>query len=92
MTFEDEIIRPRLGSPIGAATIRKYKLDRSDLDLKRLRQLQRLRDAVDMIKNRMITEERRVMTPNEEEALRMFRQPEYPFSLMFKVKTETMGL
>jgi uncharacterized protein (TIGR02646 family) len=92
LTFEDEIIRPRLGSSVGTATIRKYRLDREDLDLKRLRQLQHLRNAVDAIKDRMNAEGRRTMTRDEEDVLRMFRQPDYPFSLMFKVKTETMGL
>jgi 5-methylcytosine-specific restriction endonuclease McrA len=92
LTFEDEIIRPRSESPIGAATIRKYRLDRDDLDLKRLRQLQHLRNAVDTIKDRMNAEGRRAMTREEEVVLRMFRQPDYPFSLMFKIKTEAMGL
>jgi hypothetical protein len=92
LTFDDELIRAREASPRGMATIRKYKLDRAELDLKRVRQLRYFDRALDEIRKRMITEGRRVMTEDEKGILRSLRQQDRPFSLMFAVYIERVDL
>lgn len=91
LDFDDELIRARAGSSRGLATIKKYKLDRDDLDLKRARQLKLLLKAIIEIKARMIAEGRKTMTERELELLRSFAQPDFPFSLMFSVYLERYG-
>ena len=85
LTFEKEAIRPRSGSAKGRATIRKYKLDRAELDLKRSRMLHLLTDTVISIFRKMNADGRQAMTIDEREVLQSFCQPEHPFSLMFMV-------
>jgi hypothetical protein len=92
LTFQGELIRARADSPSGRATIKKYKLDRAELDLKRLRQLNYFLTALTRIQKRMIAEGRRRMTEDEKEILRGFREPSQPFSLMFTVYVERAGL
>ena len=92
LTFEKEVIRPRNGSEKGRETIRKYKLDRAELDLKRARMLQRLTDSVIGILRKMNADGRSAMTSDEDEVLQSFCQPEHPFSLMFTVQLEGLSL
>lgn len=92
LTFEREAIRPRSGSARGRETIRKYKLDRADLDLKRSRMLHLLTETVIGIGRKMNSDGRQVMTHDEKEVLQSFRQPEHPFSLMFIVYLEHLSL
>jgi hypothetical protein len=90
LTFDDELIRGR--SPKGLATIQKYKLDRPDLDHRRLRQLHQLGKTIDAIKNNMLADGRKTMNEREKEVLRRFFQPDFPFSLMFTIYLAGMGL
>lgn len=92
LTFDKEQIRSRNGSVRGRETIRKYKLDRPDLDLKRARMLQRFTDVVIGIQQRMISNGRRGIKADEKEVLQSFCQPEHPFSLMFTVQLEGLRL
>jgi uncharacterized protein (TIGR02646 family) len=92
LTFEKEQIRSRNGSVRGRETIRKYKLDRADLDLKRSRMLHLLNDTALAILRKMNADGRHVMTLDESEVLHSFCQPEHPFSLMFTVQMESMSL
>lgn len=85
LDFEEEEIRARDGSPKGLDTITKYKLDRVDLDHKRLRQLKRLFKVVKEIDDARIAEGGRGITDPEKALLRRFAQPDYPFSLMFSI-------
>jgi hypothetical protein len=85
-------IRPRNGSAKGRETIRKYKLDRAELDLKRSRMLRLLTETVVGIFRKMNTDGRQVMTIDEKEVLQSFCQPEHPFSLMFTVQLEGLRL
>lgn len=57
-------------------------------DHKRLKQLQLFNEALVRIKDAQIADGRKDMTENEKEVLRSFCQPDFPFSLMFKVHLE----
>jgi uncharacterized protein (TIGR02646 family) len=92
LTFEEEIIRAREGSSKGLATIKKYLLDRLDLDHKRMKQLQLFNRALLRIKDAMIAEGRNDMNEKERALLQRFRQPDFPFSLLFQVHLEEHGL
>lgn len=92
LTFENELIRAREGSSEGLATIKKYSLDRPNLDHKRLKQLQLFDRALLAIKDAMIAEGRKDMNDGEKALLRGFRQPDFPFSLMFYIHIERLGL
>jgi 5-methylcytosine-specific restriction endonuclease McrA len=84
LTFEAEIIRAKNNSPTGYQTIRKYGLDRDELNLKRVRQLRRFDTLLKNMLRRM-NAEGRTMADGEREILRGFGQPDHPFSLMFSV-------
>lgn len=92
LMFEDELIRPRRSSSSGRETIRKYRLDRADLDLKRSRQLKVFLKTQLEIERRKNDEGRREFDEKETELLQHFRQPNNPFSLMFQVYLEPLGL
>ena len=92
LTFDKEAIRPRNGSAWGRETIRKYKLDRAELDLKRARLLHLLTETVVGILRKMNVDGRQAMTIDEKEVLQSFCQPEHPFSLMFTVQLEGLRL
>ena len=92
LAFDDECISARDNSEKGLKTIQKYKLDRTDLDYKRLKQLQLFNRALDRIRSAQISERRQPMTEREVELLRHFRQADHPFSLMFFYYLEKLGL
>jgi hypothetical protein len=83
LTFDDELIRPRNESACGANTIRKYKLDRPDLDYKRSKELKRFLKASNRILQKM-HQEKREMATNERDILNSFAGSQHPFSLMFR--------
>ncbi|HZF56093.1 MAG TPA: HNH endonuclease [Polyangiaceae bacterium] len=90
LTFDDETIRGR--SPKGLATIKKYKLDRPDLDYRRARQLRQLYKARITIQENMIADGRKTLNEQEKEVLRGFCRPDFPFSLMLTTYLESMRL
>jgi uncharacterized protein (TIGR02646 family) len=83
LTFADEIIRPRSGSPIGARTIQKYRLERDQLNYLRTKQLQQFERFVRGLQTVCIGEGRR-LTQAEKEAIASFGQTDHEFSLMFR--------
>jgi hypothetical protein len=92
LVFEDEYIRARDGSARGLATIQKYRLDRDDLDYKRVQQLRTFDKAFSAIQSAMIADGRKQMREDEKALLRRFRQPDYPFALMFRCYLEKLGV
>lgn len=91
LTFDDDVIRPRAGSPCGRATIGKYALDRIELDYERARALRELERARSVIDRRRIASGGRPITDDERELLLSFGQPERPFSLMLKIALRHLG-
>lgn len=92
LTFEDELIQAQAGSARGLATIKKYGLDRPDLDHKRLRQLRVFHRTLDQIRRIQIDEGRKNMSEQEISLLRRFEQPDFPFSLMFSAYLNQLRL
>ncbi|WP_437607305.1 HNH endonuclease [Sorangium sp. So ce834] len=92
LMFEKELIRAREGSAQGLATIKKYRLDRKDLDHKRLKQLQLFNEVLVRIKDAQIADGRKDMNDDEKALLRSFCQPDFSFSLMFQVYLERHDL
>ena len=92
LAFESEIIRAKSNSSVGLKTIQKYKLDRPDLDYKRLKQLQRFDLVLLDIRNRQVSESRQTMTESEKGLLGRFLQADYPFSLMFSYYLSGLGM
>jgi hypothetical protein len=90
--FDKQTIRSRGGSTLGRNTIKKYKLDREELDYKRIKVLQKFNEALISILQQENREGRKSMTTDEKERLRSFGQPEHPFSLMFSCYLEPLGL
>lgn len=84
LTFKHEVILPRNDSQRGRQTIRKHKLDRGDLELRRIRQLKLFLIESNRIKDRQIEQGRTHLTDDERALLRRFSAPEHPFSLMFR--------
>lgn len=83
LTFTDEIIRPRFGSPVGARTIQKYRLDRDQLNYLRTKQLQQFERFVRGL-HIACTREGRQLNEAEKEAIASFGQADHEFSLMFR--------
>jgi uncharacterized protein (TIGR02646 family) len=92
LTFYDEMIRPKDGSPKGLETIRKYQLNREPICYNRVKHLRRFDSELRLIHERMIKEGRSHPTEEEKEQLRAFAQPDQPFSLMFAVHLREVEL
>jgi uncharacterized protein (TIGR02646 family) len=90
LLFDGENIGVRNNSSLGRSTIRKYNLDRDDLNLARLKALQELSDAVIAVLTRAQAEGRKVSTP-ERSLIRAFAESTRPFSLMMQAKLEHLG-
>lgn len=84
LAFQDEAILPRSDSQCGRQTIRKYKLDRSDLALRRSRRLNLFQKALLAVNARQIEQGRKHLTADERALLLRFGEPGAPFSLMFR--------
>lgn len=87
LAFDDEHIIPRHDSELGRQTIRRYKLDRMELDLRRSR---RLRRFYDRLAQRALSGE--ALTTMDREDLRRFAQRDQPYSLMFAQLVRCLGL
>lgn len=85
LDFDRELIHARDGSARGAATIKKYRLDRDELDRKRARQLLMFVETIYTLCRRMAEEKRSTLTEEERKILERFKAPDRPFSLMFEV-------
>lgn len=69
----------------GDLTIKKYKLDRENLDYLRLKELQTFKDTYNVLLRKAMREKRTTLSPNEYEILKEFARKHKPFSFMFKV-------
>lgn len=92
LTFDDDQIRPRAGSALGASTIRKYRLDDERRDYLRGRQLREFLKAQHAIDEARIRDGGRALSADELELLRGFADRSQPYSLMFTVHLRRAGL
>ena len=90
LIFIGESIVTRDDSPTGQATIRRYNLDRGDLNGARLKALQELSDAVIAVLTRAHDEGRKV-SADERSLIRAFSSSTRPFSLMMRAKLRRLG-
>lgn len=84
LAFDDEFIFARGQSARGSQTIRKYRLDRPDLNYRRAKALQTIYKMLDQCKSVMIRSGRKRLMQEEWELFRSYAQPQRPFSLMFE--------
>ena len=91
ISFNNEQIVSIDGNKRGIKTIQKYRLDREDLDYLRLKQLKKIDEAHDSIKDKMEREGRQKMTDEERRALANFKELQSPFSLMARIYLEKRG-
>ncbi|WP_374400668.1 hypothetical protein [Flavobacterium sp.] len=83
LSFEDECIRGR--TEIGLNTIKKYKLDKDTYNILRSKELRKFEKClIEILKK--TNEEKRQINDYEINILRLFAQPDYSFSLMFRLK------
>jgi HNH endonuclease len=85
LTFVDEMVTAIDGSKLGFKTIQKYRLDSELLDKRRITQLNSFYRVLDAIRQNQIKNGGRRMNQNELSLLNRFKQPDQPYSLMFKV-------
>lgn len=87
LSFEDEMIISKNNSQIGLDTIRKYKLDSERLNYLRSKVLIQFHQIFTKI---LLAKENENRGLNEREIniLNQFKQPDRPFSLMFKILLE----
>lgn len=85
LTFEDECITAKDGSKLGFNTIKKYRLNSELLDSLRGKQLIMFYKVLDIVRQNQVKEQRDVFSEDEKEALCRFVQPDYSFSLMFRL-------
>lgn len=90
--WRDEYVSEREGSARGTDTIRKYRLDRAELDGKRTKQLRLFDAAHREILQRMNAQGRTAMLPAEVDLLRSFASPTQPFSAMMRAYLARLGI
>ena len=69
----------------GELTIKKYKLDREELDFLRIKQLRKVDEVIEDIDSAMISSGRSTMNDDEKERLLSFTVSTQPFSYMCEV-------
>lgn len=85
LTFEDEEIISKNGSEKGLRTITKYKLSSEDLDAIRGKFLKQFHKKIIELQTIRIKENRK-LNISEMQSLLRFSEPDFPFSLMFKIQ------
>jgi len=91
LTFDDEHVRPKDGSPKGSKTVQKYKLERLSLNYLRLKQLQQFCELLLELRERQ-RRDGRPLTQPEKEVLASFKEPQHAFSLMFSTYLAKLDL
>ncbi len=76
----------------GEKTVKKFKLLSPDLEFLRLKKLVEFMRFMDIIKDKMISENRQTMNENEIKDLQRFARPDYCFSKMFSTILEKHGI
>lgn len=92
LIFEDECITAKNGSKLGFDTIKKYRLNSELLDSLRGKQLIMFYKVLDIVRQNQVKEQRDFFSINEQEALYRFAQPDYSFSLMFRLLLKNHNL
>ena len=92
LAFDNEYIKPKCGSAKGKQTIKKYKLDRGDLDLLRTKKIKEFEKTLRQLRERQIKEGRTELNRREAELLLGFTRTESAFSLMFRTYLEELNL
>ena len=92
LAFQSDLIRARNNSERGRKTIRKYALDRPELDSERRKLLLYFMEIYSEILVNMNREGRQTMRDDEREILLRFAQADAPFSLMFRCYLPKHGL
>lgn len=85
LTYDRELILSVGTSEKGEKTIKKYHLDREELDFLRMKQLQKLNEVIEDIDSQMIADKRQEMTEDEKNKLLSFTLSSQPFSYMCEV-------
>jgi hypothetical protein len=85
LTFEDGCITAKDGSKLGFDTIKKYRLNSELLDSLRGKQLIMFYKVLDIIRQNQVKEQRGAFLEDEKAVLYRFVQPDYSFSLMFRL-------
>lgn len=92
LTFEDECITAKNGSELGFRTIKKYRLDSQNLDFLRSKKLREFEQVFIQILKNQNKEKRQILTDEEREILSRFAQPDFSFSLMFRLLLKNHNL
>ncbi|MFL9829661.1 HNH endonuclease [Flavobacterium sp. ST-87] len=92
LSFNKELIEPLNNSPLGLRTIQKYRLDNELLDMRRLKQVSLFQDVLLEIRKNQIQEVRQHLTADELIIINRFQGNDSPYSLMFKVLINKIGL
>ena len=85
LTFESHCIRARANSSKGDGIIKKYKLNRPELNYARLKWVKNFERFLRKLRERQIQDKGRELTLDEKEAIHTFKAPDHAFSLMFSV-------
>ena len=85
LTYNRELILPVGNSVKGNETIKKYHLDREELDYLRIKQLRKVDEAIEDVDSQMIADRRQRMTVEEKNKLLSFTLSSQPFSYMCEV-------
>lgn len=91
LTFEDEVIIGKNNSKKGLNTIKKYRLDKDIFNTLRSKELRKFERLLIQIQQNMIVNNRK-MNEEEKNALNVFSQPDFPFSLMFRIHLKKHNL
>jgi hypothetical protein len=92
LTFNDELIEPKNNSDFGLGTIQKYRLDSELLDNRRVKQIKLFQAQIINIHKKMIEEKREILNIDEKYLIESFKRIDNPYSLMFKILIEKLGL
>lgn len=85
LTFDDEFIRAKNGSPKGERTFQKYRLDRDELNYARSRHLRTFERILRQLRERQLRDGSRPLRDREIELLTSFKQRDRAFSLLGRV-------
>ncbi len=91
LTFEDEFIIAKNNSDKGLNTIKKYRLDKDIFNILRSKELRKFEKLLIQILQNMNLSNRK-MNELEINALNVFSQPDFPFSLMFRIHLKKYNL
>jgi len=92
LTFDNEIIQAKKGSPLGLKTIQKYRLNKNEVEKRRLRSIKNFYKLLTQIQAKQNSEKRDYLTEDEKHDLLYFKSVQHSFSFMFEVALRKIGL